>query len=111
MLILLAELYCEDGKYAKSLVIIGQLIKRFENDPFLLYYQAKYMFDLMAAHEALLIVNNIVQYHQFQIWCLAAELHIELKSYSQALVCMNHASKIAGKAAKNAPKSIDPLYY
>lgn len=102
MLILLTELYSYDGKYAKSLSIIGVMIGKFENDPYLMYYQAKYMFKLMVVHEALLITNSIVQYNQFEIWCLAAQIHLELKNYSQSLVCLNHASKIAGKSAKTS---------
>lgn len=65
------------------------------------------MFQLMAVHEALTIVNNIVQYNQFEVWCLAAELHIELKTYSEALVCLNHASRIAAKSIKSASKNPD----
>jgi predicted HTH domain antitoxin len=38
---------------------------------------------------------------------LAAELHIELKNYSEGLICLNHASKIAGKSAKQASKNIE----
>lgn len=65
MLILLAELYSSDGKYAKSLNIVGVMISKFQNDPYLMFYEAKYMFQLMVVHEALLIVNSIVQYNQF----------------------------------------------
>lgn len=65
MLILLSELYSYDGKYAKSLSIIGLMMKKFSNDPYLMFYEAKYMFQLMVVHEALLITNSIVQYNQF----------------------------------------------
>ena len=76
-----------------------------------MYYQAKYMFKLMVVHEALLIVNSIVQYNQFEIWCLAAEIHLELKNYSECLVSLNHASKIAGRSAKNSKvPDIDAIY-
>lgn len=107
MLILLAQLYSYDGKYAKSLNIIASMMGRYCNDPFLLFYQAKYMFQLMAVHQALTITNSIVQFNQFEIWCLAAQLHIELKSYSEALVCLNHASKIAAKNTKALSKNTD----
>lgn len=65
MLFLLSELYNYDGKYAKSLSIVGSLLFKYENDPFILYYEAKYLLKLMVVHEALTIVNSIVQYHQF----------------------------------------------
>ena len=80
--ILLCELYNSDGKYAKSLSIIGTMLTKYINDPYLLYYQAKYMFRLMAVHEALIMVNSIIQYNQYEIWKLAAEIHTELKNYS-----------------------------
>ena len=65
VVILLAELYSLDGKYAKSLSIIGSLLQKFVSDPYLLYYQSKYMFRLLAVHEALIIINSIIQYNQF----------------------------------------------
>lgn len=63
--IFLAQLYCEDEKYNKSLSIVAEMLKKYVNDPFLLYYQAKYMLKLMAIRQALTIVNSIVQYNHY----------------------------------------------
>ena len=42
---------------------------------------------------------------------MAAEIHIELKNYSEALVCLNHASKGSGKVSKNYPRNnIEAIY-
>lgn len=46
--ILVAELYCEEGKFNKSLLIMIGLMKHYGKDPFLMYYRARYMFKLMA---------------------------------------------------------------
>lgn len=63
--ILLAELYNKEEKYAKSLSIIGGLLEKYTNDPFLLYYQAKYMYSLLTIHEALALTNSIIQFNQY----------------------------------------------
>lgn len=110
IVILLGELYSCNGKYAKSLSVVGGMLNKYLSDPFLLYYQAKYMLKLMAVHEAQTIVDSIIQFNQFEIWILAAQIHTELKNYVQVLACLNHASKIASKGAKHSTPSIDLIY-
>ena len=68
------------------------------------------MLKLMAVREALTIVNHIIQYNHYEIWMLAANLHIELKNYSEVLVCLNHASKLTGKGTWKNEKNLDLCY-
>ena len=86
------------------------MLTKYINDPYLLYYQAKYMFRLMAVHEALIMVNSIIQYNQYEIWKLAAEIHAELKNYSEVLVCLNHASRLAFKGSKTSNPNLEAIY-
>ena len=86
------------------------MLKTYQKDPFLLYYQAKYMLKLLAYREALTIVNSIVQYNHYEIWILAANLHIEMKNYNEVLVCLNHASKLTGKSTWKNEKNLELCY-
>jgi hypothetical protein len=52
------------------------MLTKYENEPFLLYYEARYMLGMMVTKDALTLVNSIVRYNQFEVWCLAAEIHL-----------------------------------
>ena len=56
------------------------------------------------------MVNSIIQYNQYEIWKLAAEIHTELKNYSEVLVCLNHASRLALKGSKTSNNNLDVAY-
>jgi hypothetical protein len=43
-----------------------------------------------------------VQYNQFEIWIVLAQIHLELKNFGDVLVCLNHAIKLSKlKGIKN----------
>ncbi len=74
----------------------------YPKDPYLLYYQAKYLLGFSLFDQALVIANSIVQYNQFEIWILLAEIHLSLKRFGDILICLNHAIKLTKiKSSKN----------
>jgi hypothetical protein len=91
--VLLAEIYCEITKSSKSLEIINVLLCSYSNDPYLLYYQGKYLFSLSLIDKCIIILDSIVQYNQYEVWILLSRAHLQLKNFSDCLVCLNHASK------------------
>jgi tetratricopeptide (TPR) repeat protein len=66
----------------------------YPKDPYLLYYQARYLSQLALHEQALLVINSIVQYNQFEVWITLAQIHLEIKNFGDVLVCLNHAIKL-----------------
>lgn len=105
--ILLAELYVLAGKTSKSIEIVISLLGIYPKDPYLLYYESKYLLGLSLFKPALEVANLIVHFNQYEIWILLAEIQNELKNYSQALICLNHAVKLSKfKPSKSTPETI-----
>ena len=60
----------------------------------MLYYKAKYLIKLLMIDEALIVLNMVVQFNQFEIWCLLAEIYIlHKRNLTQGLICLNNAAK------------------
>ncbi len=45
--------------------IVFSLLSTYSKDPYLLYYQARYLTQLGLSEQALVVINSIVQYNQF----------------------------------------------
>lgn len=74
----------------------------YPKDPYLLYYQARYLSQLALFEPALAVINTIVQFNQFEIWITLSQIHLELKNFGDVLVCLNHAIKLCKlKPSKN----------
>lgn len=57
-----------DSKIQTNRSVSPQVHKNVERDNSqvcLLFYQAKYMYNMIAVHESLLVINNIIQYNLF----------------------------------------------
>jgi hypothetical protein len=76
------------------------LAEKYNYDPLILLYQAKYLHKLNMDREAIKILQSIKQYNQFDIWLLLADVQIALKHFTEALICLN----FAGKLVKTMPK-------
>jgi hypothetical protein len=57
-------MYLTQGKASESLKIISNLFSKYSKDPYLLYYQAKYLWHLSLFDKALIVANSIVQFNQ-----------------------------------------------
>lgn len=50
---------------SKALQVVTKLLQKYLKDPFLLYYQAKYLYSMSLFDKSLTLLNSIVQYNQF----------------------------------------------
>lgn len=92
---------------SRCLEIVSSLLEVNPKDPFLLFYQAKYLHKSGMDEQALIVCNCIVQYHQFEIWILLAQIHLSLNNFSDVLVCLNHSVKLT---KIKGIKSLDLIY-
>ena len=100
--ILLGELYLELGRASMGLKFVVKLQEKEGRDPYLIYYQAKYLLHMSLVEPALMLANSIVQYNQLEIWVLLAQIHLHSGNAIDTLLCLNHAVKHSkAKAHKN----------
>jgi hypothetical protein len=89
-----------ENKFYKSLKVITLEVEKHNQDPLLMLQQAKYLYKLNLYREALIILQNIKQYNQFETWVLMAEVSQATNHVTDALICLNYASKLIKPANK-----------
>lgn len=72
LVILYAELLTLDQKFYKSLRVTTLLAERYNHDPLITYYQARYLTKLNMNREAMKLLQTVKQYNQAEIWLLMA---------------------------------------
>ena len=106
LVLLYAELLTLDLKFYKSLRVTTLLAERYNHDPLIVYYQARYLHKLNMNREALKLLQTLKQYNQVDVWLLIADVEIAMARFPDALICLNYIGKLVHPLPKSTTNTL-----